>query len=90
MAAFSYAHSLAKAFTCAGMTSMADLGSGLPREATNEDASAVVRAKGRHGNVSCNKVAFRLLELLVGSGIVVISPARTKEIVEPLAAVIID
>ena len=47
-------HSLAKSLICAEMTSMENLGSGLPREATNEDTSAPVRAKGRRINASCN------------------------------------
>ena len=56
------AHSLAKSFylCAAGMTSRADLGFGLPREVTNEDASAATGEKGRHKKASCNKGAFRL------------------------------
>jgi len=40
-------HPLANSLICAEIASTGDLGYGLPREGTNEDTSAPVRAKGR-------------------------------------------
>jgi hypothetical protein len=60
------------------MVFMADLGSGLHREGTNEDTSAPVRAKGRRKKACCSAEACGLLEVLGKSGSVVIFPIENE------------
>jgi len=72
------AQSLAMSFICVEIASIADFGSGLPREGTNADTSAPVRAKGRREKASCNAGACRLLELLDRNVSVVIFPSGNE------------